>query len=523
MPFELPRRLLLWVLAASLLGLTSMLAAQQPTIQPPAAQPQPAAQQPAKPRYWTKHWSFQNVDVKRLFSRLNSIGIVIPVDGEGDVSVGIDVSVPLTSLSDAKAYRLSGHLAAKRLRLESLLLEDFDADLNYDDGVFRLANVKGRWADATMTQTGGSFQGDASAQLLPRGVFETNIAATSLPIGPLHDLLLGTTQGDSNPISGTLGGSLSFKAPIDQLRQISAWTAAADLKIDDFRFGETLPLSVVTGPIQIRDGIIHAEQVEVISAVSPDIRIDLATQIELIGRQRFEFRIRGNDVPLDALSEIALQDGQLAAGKLDIDASGRGELGAKSWNISGRIGSPQLTVMGQELGLLEHQFRFDQQSFQLSPIDNAAESEPSMLLKRVSATYQLDEDSLNIAGLDAELFGGTIQGTARLARQESTNHEVDLAWENIRLELKSATILPVAVSASAVSSGSIDWSVSAKSLNLPESHAGVVRVHLAQLDIGRSQRWRCSTRYGGSWRSDTSDRQRQAVGRYHPSRDEFGS
>ncbi len=47
--------------------------------------------------------------------------------------------------------------------------------------------------------------------------------------------------------------------------------------------------------------------------------------------------------------------------------------------------------------MLEHQFDFDQQRFQLRPIDNAAESEHNMLLEHVSATYQLDEDSLNIA------------------------------------------------------------------------------------------------------------------------------
>jgi hypothetical protein len=500
MPLHFQRPLLLWVLAPSLLGLTSILPAQQPAaqqaaIQPPTSQPQPAIQQlepqpepqqPPKPRYWTKHWSFQDVDVKQLFSRLNSIGIGIPVDGEGDVSVEIDVSVPLASLSDAKAYRLSGHLVAKRLRLESLLLEDFDANFQYDDGVVRLDKVKGRWADATTNQAAGSFQGDASAHLIPRGDFQTTVKVSSLPIGPLHKLLFAS-QEDSQPIVGTLNGSLSFKSPIDQLGLLTSWTAAADLKIDDFRFGEKMPVSVVTGPIQIRDGIIQAKQVQVASTDSPDVRIDLATQVELTGRQRFEFRIRGNDVPLEKLAEIALQDIQLAAGKLDIDASGRGELGTESWNISGRLASPRLTVVGQELGLLEHQFGFDQQRFQLSPIDNVTESEPSMLLKRVSATYQLDEDSLNIAGLDAEVFGGTIKGTARLARKNSTNHELDLAWENMRLELKSATILPVAVSALAVTSGSIDWSVPSESLNLPQSHAGVVRVHLAQLGIGRAK------------------------------------
>ena len=493
MPLQLPRPLLLWVLGIAA-GIRRQRCppsnrwtnSRRPSNRRPSRQPAATTggrKQPAKPRYWTKHWSFQDVDVKQLFSRLKSIGIPIPVDGEGDVSVEIDVSVPLTSLTDAKAYRLSGHLGSKRLRLESLVLEDLDADFKYDDGVVRLDKVKGRWADATTKQTAGSFRGDASAQLLPRGDFQTHVKVSSLSIGPLHQLLFAT-QEDSKPIVGILDGSLSFKAPINQLRQLTAWTAEADLKIDDFRVGETLPLSVVTGFVQIRDGIIQAEQVEVISAVSPDIRIDLATQIELTGRQRFQFRIRGNDVPLETLSEVVLPRGELAAGKLDIDATGQGELGTESWNISGRLGSPQLTVLGQNLGLLEHQFDFDQQRFQLRPIDQAAESEHDMLLKRVSATYQLDEDSLDIAEFDAQLFGGTIKGTARLARKDSIDHTVKLVWENVHPLLNAATILPTARSVSTASSGSIDWSVPAGSLNSPEMHQGAARIHFNQLAVG---------------------------------------
>lgn len=484
MPLHLPRPLLLWVLAVSLPGLTSTLPAQQPVVQQPAVQ-QPAPKQPAEPTYWTKHWSFQNVDVRQLFSRLKSIGIPIPIDGEGDVSVEIDVSVPLTSLMDGKAYRLSGHLDAKRLVLERLLLEDFDADFKYINGVVRLENVKGRWADAASTQKAGSFQGDASAQLLPRGDFQTSVNVDSLPLGPLHELLFAN-QSESTPIVGTLDGSLSFKAPINQLRQLTAWTAEADLRIDDFRYGESSPLSLATGLVQIANGVIRAEHVEVISTVSPDVRIDLATQIELTGRQRFQFRIRGNDVPLDTLSEIVLSDGQLANGKLDLDAQGQGELGSESWNISGRLGSPQLTVVGQELGLLEHQFDFDQQHFQLRPIDQAAASERDMLLKRVSATYQLDKESLNFSQIDAELFGGTIKGTARLARNDAVDHKVKLAWENVHPQLNAATILPITVSVSAASSGSIDWSVPAGSLDSPELHEGSARIHLDQLTVRRA-------------------------------------
>lgn len=496
MPLFLPRPLLLWVLAGSLLGLSGTLSAQQPTDDAQRATSQPNVLRPderppaTKPRYWTKHWSFQDVDVEQLLARLKSIGIPIPIDCAGDVSVEIDVAVPLTNLTSPQAYRFRGRLSANQLRVESLALEEVEADLDYADGVLRLERLKGRWKDANATSVSGSFQGKASAQLLPRGDFQAYVKITSLPLGPLRELWLDPAETPV-PVSGTMDGVVSVKAPIDRLRQITAWSADGEASFHDLRFGQTLPLSLVQGFVRIRDGILHAQQVQMVSAISPDIRVDLDADLELTRQRRFQFRIRGNDVPLGAVAEALVPRDRLIDGKLDFDAQGRGALGSESWKLNGRVASPRLTLIGVDLGLIEHQFDFDHQRFQLRPISDAAETDSNVFVKQITANYELDVQSLRIADFNARLFGGTMKGTAHLARSDSGNHTVGVVWENLRPRLNAATFWPGAASAwpglgavGSTSRGSVEWSVPAGSLDLPATHRGAVQLQLDQLAVG---------------------------------------
>ncbi len=477
-----------WVLTLLVVFLAPAAVAQQRDALParPAA---PRAPQP-KQRYWTTDWSFQDIDVDQLFSRLESIGLEIPIDADGDVSTEFRVSVPWTSLRDAKAYRFSGKISSTRLRLENLLLENFAADLQYDNGVLTLQRLSGRWTDqraaAGAKQPEGTFVGDASLQLVPSGDFQANLRTKSLPLGPLHNLFVSAKgQSDAKPLDGLVSGELHFKAPLNQLRQITQWTADADLMIENFRVGDTVPLSLDSGPIQIRRGIILAQGAELSSPASPDIRMELAAQFELIGQQRFQFRIRGNDLPLNTFGKLVIPDLDAADGKLDLEAIGRGELAAQTWSISGRVGSPSLMLMAQNLGRLEHEFQFDQQRFTLHAINrNAAAGEDTVLVKEISAEYKLDADALTVSSLQAKVFGGTVQGTAKLARNESLGHQLTLSWQNLQPVIRVPLIAQVHGKLSAVSSGHLDWSVPSGSFDQPAKHQGVARVDLNQISVG---------------------------------------
>lgn len=456
------------------------------------AQPAPAQPAAAQPGTWTTQWSFQDIDIARLASRLASIGIELPVQASGDVSVEFEVSIPMRSLRDGKAYRLDGRLRAKRLTLEQLLLEDFAADVLYENGVLSLRDVTGRWMDASTrgTRATGSFAATSRLQLLPVGDAEVELKADSLAAAPLVDLITKATgRSELRSAQGIVSGDLKFTSPVDSIRDVATWEATADFQIRDFQIASTdsIPLSIDTGPVVIGDGRLDARDVTVTSAAAPEVQLDVTAQLELIDQQRFAFQVRGNDVPIDSLSEIvsATAPAPLASGKLDLDATGTGRLSTMTWNVGGRIGSPAMTVLGQNLGLLEHRFTFDETHFELLPINEAAAVEAAeMIVKRLSADYQWDPEKIQFSDLSAQVFGGQVEGQASLPRNETGRYDLNLSWRDLSPTLSTAPVAPVSLGVTASTSGSIQWSVDAQQLSVPAAHRGTLSIRMADLTIG---------------------------------------
>ncbi len=479
---------------------------------------QPAAAQPAaaQPRRWTTSWSFQDINVGKLQSRLESIGIEIPIDAVGEVSVTFDVGIPVTRLNDPRAYRLSGRLLSKRLRLDDLLLQDFAADVLYEDGVMSLDRVGGRWTDAAGESGAGNFDGAATLALKPRGDATVKLKLQSLVIGPLYDLITkvnqpgGEISGRSNLVDarrngpqrnapesvvGTVTGEIDWVAPLETLGDVAKWNANADLQIQDFRIDESLPLTIQTGPVVIRQGFVMADQVQVSSSENESLRLVVATQVELKDRKRFTFQVRGDDVPMDVLSTMAARGtgaiGEKAVeGKVDIDLAGQGELALNTWKVNGRVGSPELRIFQQDLGLIEHQLEFDSTHLEITPIHPERQS-PRMLLRRIAANYQLSDESLDITEMDAEVFGGKITGDVGVPLGDAGNYDVGVTWTNIQPSINAAAILPAGLAAStvkidAVTSGKVDWSFPVDRWDFPAEHRGTVTAEVTGLSIGKA-------------------------------------
>ena len=104
-----------------------------------------------KTRYWKTQWSFENVDVGTLNERLNSFGIGIPLQLDGDVTVTFDISVPLSSLTDTKQYKIEGLVRSAKIQIEGLVLNDFQAFVSLTDGVLTVSKLQ-----ATLSPLGSS-------------------------------------------------------------------------------------------------------------------------------------------------------------------------------------------------------------------------------------------------------------------------------------------------------------------------------------------------------------------------------
>lgn len=453
------------------------------------APPAPAAKDPG----WTTNWSFNNVDIGQLFSRLEWIGIDVPIDAEGRVSVRLEVTVPTTNLSDARAYRLRGRIASAGLRIEAMDVQRFAANVTYDDGVFDLSDVQGRWSDArSADDQGGSFAGSARLAVVPRGDAEIQLETDSLPIGPLYDLVLGLGSGtDPTPIRGRVTGTIDVTAPLDSITDVAGWNASANLNVANLQSGDSLPLAIATGPVTIQDGIVTAADVRVTSPDADDVRLAASAKIQLAGRQRFAIAVRGNDVPLGTLSQlVASQTGlsNLADGKLDIDLSGQGELASRTWNVTGRVASPSLSVMSQNLGLIEHRIEFDADHLALIPLSESSPSE-AMRIETVRLEYAIGDDAIDFRNLSAGVFGGSLTGRASIPTGDAGTYDIDVAWNDVSPVIDLQPFLPAGVPASrmkltAATSGSIDWNVPVGQLNVPASHTGTANISLEQLTLG---------------------------------------
>ncbi|QDT04042.1 hypothetical protein K227x_24280 [Rubripirellula lacrimiformis] len=444
-------------------------------------------------RRWTTDWSFEDIDVANLLSRLASIGIQIPIIADGDVTVGFAVGVPIAHVNDGQVYRLRGRLSSRRLQLENLLLEDFSADIVYDNGVLRLDRIRGRWTDAASDEEPGRFSGNGSLAILPRGKAVVRIHADDLTIGPLYDLITAANREDAGvPVTGTVTGDIDWAAPIDSLVDIATWTATSNLRVRKLKSGESMPLSINTGDLTVRDGIVAVPQLRVTSDADASVGFDGAAQVELVGRRRFEFQVRGNDVPMQALSMMAAQAGmvsqQAVAGKLDLDLRGNGQWASKSWSVRGRVGTPRLEVFRQNVGLIEHELMFDQQRFSLDPIHTDTPN-AKMLIRRIAADYSFTDQGIEVSKLSAEVFGGRASGNVAVPFGDEGDWNADLVWEGIQPKINLAALLPFGVpktwtSASALTSGAIQWNVPAAAIMQPARHRGTAKLSAADIRLG---------------------------------------
>ena len=165
-------------------------------------------------------------------------------------------------------------------------------------------------------------------------------------------------------------------------------------------------------------------------------------------------------------------DPSLVSGKIDIDAVGRGEVGSGSWEMQGRLASPQLIVLQQNLGLLEHRFVFDQNRIEIQPIGSVPEE---MLLRRVTVDHQLTDERLTVTQLSAELFGGVVHGDAVLVRNSDQSHQLRLKWKDIRPRF-AVDLLPTRLPVETTTSGDLDWRVPANAVDQPAAHRGEAKI-----------------------------------------------
>ncbi len=434
-------------------------------------------------RTWQLNWSWKDVQIDKLMSRLKSIGLEVPVDASGDVSVDVVVTIPVDEWRASNKYRLQGTIASKRLRVEQVALDDFAANIDVRNGVMTIKNLKGNLGTANSPGR-GSLAGNAKLQISPLGDLEAELTAKAIDIGPLHQVYKAAIGDESEfSISGRVDGQVNFRAPVKQVGKIDRWSVDGDVTAQRLKIGDAQPVNFQSGPFSFKKGEIDARQVQISASDNAQVALMLAAHAELLGRRRFDISCVGNDIPLGEISAaISSGTSAWAKGMLDLNVTASGELAAGKWNVQGQVASPQLQVAGVELGLVEHQVNFDQKELKLTPLAPET-SDNRASLRRVRANYQIDETAIQLRDLDAEIFSGSVVGSANIARQAGGTHQIDLQWDQLKPKINTANFMDVGFDIQATSAGTIAWKVAADSVDLLSKHQGTASIELQEIQV----------------------------------------
>lgn len=465
---------------------------------PQQVQPQQRAKEAPRAkeggRYWQTQWSFQDVNVGKLASRLASIGIELGLDLEGTASVDFQVGVPLTSLRDGKAYRLDGTLTSPALTVDGVELRDFAANIRYRDGKAKLEKLHsliGRKADATK----GSIDGSGSLQLIPRGDMKLDVSVKRISIAPIADLVTRFSGETNKPLieGGIVSGKVSIEAPLDSISRLETYTLSGTVRGDEVKMAGLPPATFDLRRVEINDGNLSLDSFTLQAGIGSDddksgqkIRLFGDATIPLTGRGEFHFQVAGDDIPTEALTGSS--ESQLFTGKIDFRAVGNGRIGenmaTSTWKLDTLVASPALRMAGVDVGLLEHRLILTPNRLTIMPLRDRNDLPDSVKIRSFQADYRIDKDSVELSQLDAQLFGGELSGAAKIPFDQDESLELGIRFTDIRPSIRFPVSANVAPSIAATLSGNLDWKVPVRSIDRPSTHDGHVNLAFADIRIG---------------------------------------
>ena len=400
-----------------------------------------------------------------------------------------------TEHCDGRAYRIAGTVRSNRFRIEHLVLSDFRAGLKYADGVLAVDELSTVWNDD------GRLTGTASLQSSPQGDMVARLQAEELGLAPLYDLLLqggaldgrdagGSGQAGGLPalLRGVLSGEIAARVPLDDLREVPRWKVNANLVGQALSIDESIPLNIRTGPVSLDQGSLRIPKLRIESPVDGEIAAAVNLRAEIGEQPSFSFDAQANDLPMRSLGRLAsFSPTSPIEGKLDLQFRGEGgwttvaagQPESFQWSIAGQVASPDISVFGVSLGLVEHDFIFDTDRFLFEQrLPSAADGvrNTNVYVERLAADYQINEQAIELSSISGKIFGGEVEGAAEVPRDEQGVVTTSLTWREIVPRIKLGKYLPGEVELALRTSGEIDWQVPIGQIAEPAAHEGSLRV-----------------------------------------------
>lgn len=380
-------------------------------------------------RYFSRQWTFEDVDIGKLIARLERVGIDVPLAVDGQITATLSVGVPWNALRDARAWRASGRLTSPRLTVEAITVEAAALGLSYRDGVLSLSELEVRLPSDDEGPP-GRVAGAADMALVPRGDLEAELVVDRLPLAPIASLVEGLP-----PIAGRLTGKLSARAAVDQLRDVGAWTASGPIEVSGFTLREAASVDA-TAVVELTSGVVTARELQLQSG---NLSVEGEGELSLAEKLAWSLDLEAiapEVQELFTLLESYLDADDLArARELVVQGGLRG-----SAELSGVVGQERFNVAGQ-VQLTEVRLNIPEALVELGML-------PELTFPELAFRYLRTDNQWEFSEIVGRLAGGQIAGATSIPVDAGT-FTASLDWARVNL----AELLEPAAFRDSVASG----------------------------------------------------------------------
>jgi hypothetical protein len=364
--------------------------------------------------------TLRDVDIAELLTKLE---VKVPYKLGGKVTVTASVSIPVANAEKTNTYRFAGTLTSNELAFEGLKVQGVSAKVRYADGVLRLTELAGRLPPEAGGPA-GSFKGTATAAVQPRGDVSAALDLDRVPLGQI----LRAIPGEAIAVAGPVTGRAEFRAPLEKLSDPASWVASADLRSDEMiAYGRVirgvhLPLKVEKGSAVLKAAGATVEGIpltaDATAGLAKPYRFEATAKTAAV--KAADVRRLVPEVPLPFAVE----------GTLDATATLTGTASPLAYTASGTVRSDELKVGTRGANKIE-------------------------------AAWAVDPDRVRVTKLSAELFGGTVGGTADVPFAADKAGRFDVTFKEVDTAAAAKAVPDVPVKLSGKVSGELKGTIPA--------------------------------------------------------------
>ena len=369
---------------------------------------------PIDARYDLTQLSLKNLNTLPQLSEL-------PYAVDGELSIRGDVTGTLQPL----ALNAGGRIDGTHLRVNGHQIDQLQTDYKLTPDSLALSEIEA-------ALHGGRVTGEAQLSMKPGPGGSTQLEWTDVAAGPA---LAGFLE-QAVSTGGRSDGSLALNIPAGSLESPEEWEGSADFSIEDLQFYDWELQDVEPIRIVLEEGELTLRRLSA-SLDGEPVWAKLTVGVE--APWPIEGRFELNKLRLDRLGSLpqfaTLKD--RVSGAVSISGQARGQLSPLTMSGDGSVKADSLTY---------DRYTIDQ----------------------ILVEYELEDQTLRLAGLDASAWGGRLTGTADIPLTPQMAGAADLQLQGLNIARLLRDALQPSIAVEGTANGRLQLKIESGQLRNPE-------------------------------------------------------